>query len=166
MLKILSALALTALAAGPLGCASNPAARTRTPDEKAVMVVVHQFVDGFNAGNTARVLATCADQMSILDEFPPHEWHGAGAGSRWISDYDADAKKNGITNGIVELGAPLHIDVTADHAYVVAPADYVFKLKGTPTRESGAMFTLTLEKATAGWRITGWAWTKGQLPPG
>ena len=66
------------------------------------------------------VAATCADQAFIIDEFPPHEWHGAGACAKWMDDYDADAKKNGITDGIVTLGVPLHVDVTADRAYVAS----------------------------------------------
>jgi len=77
-----------------------------------------------------------------------------------MSDYDLDAKKNAITDGIVTLGNPRHIDVTADRAYVVAPADYTFKKKGTLVEETGSMFTFALQKGAAGWRITGWAWAK------
>jgi hypothetical protein len=53
--------------------------RDAAADKTAVMVAVRQFVDGFNKGNTKTALAACADQASIIDEFPPHEWHGAGA---------------------------------------------------------------------------------------
>ena len=52
---------------------------------------------------------------------------------------DADAKKNGITNGIVTLGAPLHVDVTADRAYVVVPANYKFQQKGKSVQETGSL---------------------------
>ena len=124
------------------------------------MVPVHQFVDGFNKGDTKTAAAACADQTSIIDEFPPHEWHGAGACAKWMNDYDADAKKNGITNGIVTLNKPRHIDITADRAYVVIPANYTFKKKGKPVKETGSILTLALQKGAAGWRITGWAWTK------
>jgi hypothetical protein len=144
------ALAVAILAAGPTGAS----------EKTDVMVPVHQFVDGFNKGDTKTAAAACSDQTSIIDEFPPHEWHGAGACSKWMDDYDADAKKNGITDGIVTLGTPRHIDVTADRAYVVVPANYTFKKKGTPVQETGSMFTFALGKGEAGWRITGWAWAK------
>jgi ketosteroid isomerase-like protein len=150
MHKILVALAVVLLAAGS-------AAATEKTD---VMVPLHQFVDAFNKGDIKAAVAQCAEQTSIIDEFPPHEWHGAGACSTWANDFDADAKKNGITDGIVTLGKPRHVDVTADKAYVVVPANYTFKQKGKPVKEMGSTLTVALQKAAAGWRITGWTWTK------
>jgi hypothetical protein len=130
------------------------------PAQTAVLATVHQFVEGFNKGDTKTLLATCADQTSILDEFPPHEWHGTGACAKWVSDFDADAKKNGITDGVVALSKPSHVDITADLAYVVIPANYTFKQKGKTVSEVGSIITLTLQKGQSGWRITGWAWAK------
>ncbi|TMH33416.1 MAG: hypothetical protein E6H66_12275, partial [Betaproteobacteria bacterium] len=69
MHKIFVVAAVAVLVAGPAGA-----------NEKTdVMVPVHQFVDGFNKGDIKSALAACAEQTSIIDEFPPHEWHGAGA---------------------------------------------------------------------------------------
>ena len=126
----------------------------------AVVAAVHQFVDGFNKGDMKIMAASCAEQASILDEFPPHEWHGAGACAKWAADYDADAKKNGITDGVVTISVPTHVDVTGDRAYVVVPANYSFKIKGRAVSEIGSVITLALQKSAGGWRITGWAWTK------
>jgi ketosteroid isomerase-like protein len=150
MNRILVVLAVTLLAAGPAGAT-----------EKAdVMASIHQFVDGFNKGDVKSALATCAEQTSIIDEFPPHEWHGAGACSTWANDFDADAKKNGITDTVVTLGTPRHVDITGDRAYVVVPTNYTYKQKGKPMKEIGSTMTLSLQKVAAGWRITGWAWAK------
>jgi hypothetical protein len=137
--------------------AVGPAAATEKTD---VMMPVHQFIDGFNKGDMKTALAACAEQTSIIDEFPPHEWHGAGACANWANEFDADAKKNEITDGKVTLGTPRHIDITADRAYVVVPANYTFKQKGKPVKEIGSTLTLALQKGAGGWRITGWAWTK------
>lgn len=150
MHKVLVALAVAVLAQGP----------TAASAQTDVMVSVHQFVDAFNKGDAKAAAAACADQTSILDEFPPHEWHGAGACSVWMNDYDSDARKNGITDGIVTLGNPRHVDVTADRAYVVVPASYTYKKRGTVVKEIGSTLTLALQKGEAGWRITGWAWGK------
>src|SRR4029453_9202429 len=117
--RIVIALPLAAFAAGPT-------AEAQTTD---VMATVNQFVDSFNKGDAATAAAACADQTSILDEFPPHEWHGPGACSTWMKDYDADAKANGITDGVVTLGDPRHVDVAGDRAYVVVPADFAYKMK-------------------------------------
>ena len=150
MHKIFVVAAVAVLVAGPAGA-----------NEKTdVMVPVHQFVDGFNKGDIKSALAACAEQTSIIDEFPPHEWHGAGACSTWAKDFDADAKKNGVTDGKVTLGSPRHVDVMADRAYVVVPANFTYKQKGKPAKETGSMLTISLQKAAAGWRMTGWAWTK------
>jgi hypothetical protein len=135
-------------------------AQTPGAVQTAVLASVHQFVDAFNKGDTKPLVASCADQTSILDEFPPHEWHGAGACARWVSDFDVDARKNGITDPVVTLRTPSHVDVTVDRAYVVIPANYSFKQKGKPVSEVGSIITLTLQKNPAGWRITGWSWAK------
>jgi ketosteroid isomerase-like protein len=147
--------ALVVLAAVILAAAPNALAQ-----QKDVMAPVHQFVDGFNKGDTKSALAACAEQTSIIDEFPPHEWHGAGACAKWADDYDANAKKDGITDGMVLLGKPRHVDVTGDLAYVVVPANYRFKQKGKPVSEIGSMLTIALQKGPAGWRMTAWTWTK------
>lgn len=135
-------------------------AQTPGSAHSAVLGSVHQFVDAFNKGDTKTLVAACADQTSILDEFPPHEWHGAGACAKWISDFDVDAKKNGITDAAVTLHSPSHVDITGDRAYVVIPVNYNFKQKGKPVSEVGSILTLTLQKSQSGWRLTGWAWAK------
>ena len=150
MNKILIALVVAVSAAGQTGASQ----------ETAVMSTVNQFVTSFNKGDTKTAAAACADQTSIIDEFPPHEWHGAGACSTWMNDYDADAKRNGITDGFVTLSKPRHIDITADRAYVVVPADYTYKRNGKPVKEADSMLTLALQKGAAGWRVTGWSWAK------
>ena len=137
--------------------AAHPAASS---EETAVMLPVRQFVDAFNKGDVKATTAVCSDITSIIDEFTPYEWHGAGTCTTWLHAYVADAKKNGITDGVVTLGTPQHVDIEAEHAYVVVPADYVFKMKGKAVKESGSLITISLRKSAAGWRMTAWAWGK------
>ena len=56
-----------------------------------VMATVNRFIDGYNKSDTKLLAAACADQTSIIDEFPPHEWHGPSACLTWFKDYDIDA---------------------------------------------------------------------------
>jgi hypothetical protein len=139
---------------------STAFAQTPAPNQPDVLKFITQFVDGFNKGDSKALIASCAAQSSIIDEFPPYEWHGAGACAKWLADYDTDAKKNGITDGIVTLGKPTHTDISGDRAYVVIPSDYSFKVKGKPEKEVGSMFTFALQKSAAGWHLTGWSWSK------
>jgi ketosteroid isomerase-like protein len=151
MQKASLVLALSILAAAPAAA----------EDKTDVMAIVHQFIDGFNKGDIKTAVAACADQASIIDEFPPYEWHGAGACSQWAADFDADAKKNGITPGAVTLGKTRHLDVTGDRAYVVVPTEYAFTQKGKAVHEKGATLAVALQKGAAGWRIVAWTWAKG-----
>ncbi len=137
-----------------LSTAGSAAASEQTD----VMMPIHQFVDGFNKGDAKSALAACAEETSIIDEFPPHEWHGAGACAKWANDYEANAKKDGITDGVVTLGKPRHVDVTGDRAYVVIPSNFAFKQNGKPMKETKAAFAFALHKGATGWRITGWSW--------
>jgi ketosteroid isomerase-like protein len=142
-----------------LGLVFTPQAPAAGPQNAAVMATINQFVDGFNKGDTKSALAACADQTSILDEFPPHEWHGAGACARWMADYEANARKDGITDGVVKLTGTRHLAVSGDRAYVVALANYDWKQQGKPMKQTGATFTFVLQRTAAGWRITGWTWS-------
>jgi ketosteroid isomerase-like protein len=150
MNKVSIALAAALLAAGQTAAAQQP----------DVMVAVRQFTDAFNKGDIKAVVAACTDQTSIIDEFPPFEWNGPGSCAKWAADYESDAKKNGITDGIVTLGTPKHVDVAGDRAYVVIPSNYSYKQKGKPMQETGSFWTFVMQKGAAGWRIAGWSWGK------
>lgn len=144
-----AALSLAALAfAAPLGAAQNP----------GVMVPVNLFVDGFNRGDAKIAASACAPSASIIDDFPPHQWQGANACANWFAAYNAMARKSGISDGVVTLGHPWHVDVTGDRAYVILPANFTFKQHGKAQNDNGSVFTVVLSKLPEGWRITGWAW--------
>lgn len=132
----------------------------RASDTTDVMTTIGKFVDGFNKGDTAAIAATHADPVFIIDEFPPYVWQGSRAWMAWVLDFDAFAKKEGLTEAKVTLDKPKHIDIVGDRAYVVTPANMSFKVKGEPASETGSIFTLALHKTQAGWRITGWSWAK------
>jgi len=143
---------IIALTVGMLSAAGSGAS-----ENTDVMAVVNQWSDAFNRGDTKSILATCAEETSILDDVPPHEWHGVGACAKWIADDVAYDKKNDITHAVATFGAARHIDITADRAYVVAPANFTYAQKGKQVKET-AVVTMTLQKSASGWHITGWAW--------
>lgn len=62
MRKVLAIIALMCLSAGPAAAS----------DQTDVMAAVRVFVDAFNKGDTKALTTMCADQTSIIDEFPPH----------------------------------------------------------------------------------------------
>jgi len=133
---------------------TGPAAAT---DKGDVMSVVHGWVAAFNKGDMQAMAAQCADQASIIDDFAPHVWTGAGACTRWSSDFQQFVKSTASTNPKVTIGKPWHLDVATDLAYVVAPTTYSFKQKGKPVQQDGVL-TVALQKGPTGWRMIGWAW--------
>jgi ketosteroid isomerase-like protein len=147
MYRIWMALTAGILLAGPAAAA----------DKTDVMSVVHHWAAAFNKGDMQSMAATCADQASIIDDFPPHVWTGAGACAKWASDFQDFVKTTGSSDPAVTVGKPWHVDVTADLAYVVAPTSYTFKQKGTPVQQGGVV-TIALQKGSTGWQVIGWAW--------
>src|SRR5258707_13797429 len=94
--------------------ATVSSAQTPGSAQTAGLASVHQFADGFNKGDMKMLLAACAGQTSILDEFPPHDWHGAGAGAKGVADFDAVAEQNGLTEGFVNHGNRRDVQYPAD----------------------------------------------------
>jgi hypothetical protein len=74
--KVVIAVAIAVVGAGPVVASQ----------EADVMTPVRQFVDGFNKSDIEMAQAACADQTFIVDDFPPHEWRGSGAISKWFHD--------------------------------------------------------------------------------
>jgi ketosteroid isomerase-like protein len=140
-----------------LGACLLIAAPVAATDKTDVMAVIHQWVNDFNKGDMKSMVTACTDQSSIIDDFPPHEWHGAGTCAKWAGDFQVFIKSAQITSPAVVVGKPRHIDVAGEAAYVVAPATFSYRQKGKPLKES-ATVTLALQKGNDGWRITGWAW--------
>lgn len=140
---------------------SMPVAGTAAASEPDdVMKIVRQWVDSLNKGDVQMAIAACAPQTAIVDEFPPYEWHGEGTCAKWATELAAYNKSLGLTDGVVTLKKPRRVDITGDRAYVVAPTDFHFKENGKDGAEIGALFTVALQKGPAGWRITGWAWSR------
>ncbi|TWB44001.1 nuclear transport factor 2 family protein [Nitrospirillum pindoramense] len=125
-----------------------------------VMKTVNQWVDSLNQGDVATAIAACAEETSIVDEFAPFQWHGKGTCAQWAAALAAFNQSIGLTDGVNKLRKPWRVDIEAERAYVVVPADFHYKLNGKPGAEIGAIFTVALRREAAGWRISGWAWSR------
>lgn len=132
--------------------AAGPAVASEKSD---VIAEVHKFVADFNKGDMKAMVADCADQAAIVDEFAPCVWQGASARSDWSNGNDAYNKQNGITDGVVTLDKVRHVEVTGDRAYVAATASHTYKQNGKKAAEIGSSWAVALQKIAAGWRIVG-----------
>src|SRR5579859_1461791 len=77
--------AMRIVIAGLVACvALAHAACAATSDD--VVRPIHQFIDGFNRGDTASGFAAYASgPVSIIDEFAPHLWVGPDAARTWAA---------------------------------------------------------------------------------
>ncbi|MEO7275902.1 MAG: nuclear transport factor 2 family protein [Vicinamibacterales bacterium] len=141
-------------------CVLTAATASAQAPAAGVMAPIQKFVDTFNKGDLAGAASThaAAADLVIVDELAPFAWHGVGAFTAWSAALDADAKKQGITEPSVKIGAPTRTEMSGDMAYVVVPVVYSFKLKGVAMTERAQM-TYVLKKGPSGWLIHGWTWT-------
>jgi hypothetical protein len=128
-------------------------------DKTDVLASVKQLADSQNKEDMKAFVAACAPQAAIVDEFAPFVWQGATACSDWWNANDTNNKQIGSTDGILTYGKPWHVTVTGDRAHVVLPAKFTDREKGKKVVES-AVWTVSLQKGAAGWRMTGSTWAQ------
>ena len=137
-------------------------AATFASDKTDVVDAVNRYLSNLDANKIQTAVAMCEPDVSILDEFPPHAWHGPTACADWWKGLLAYNEKSSITDGEATLGKTWTVEVTGDRAYFVAPMTYTYKQNGKPVKES-ASFAVALKRTQAGWRITSWAYSKQTL---
>jgi SnoaL-like domain len=144
-----------------LVCTIGPRA-TFASDKTDVVDAVNRYIANLETDKIQTAVAMCDPEVSILDEFPPHAWHGPTACADWWKALLAYNEKSGITDGEATLGKPWTVDITGNRAYFVAPMTYAYKQNGKSVKES-ASFTVALKRTQAGWRITSWTYAKQTL---
>lgn len=83
------------------------------------MMIVRQYINAFNRGDTKAMAAAFAVPGSILDGMAPHVWHGRTATENWYRDLLVEGEHAGASGHVVTLDEPWHVNVTGDSAYVV-----------------------------------------------
>ncbi|MBO9517494.1 MAG: nuclear transport factor 2 family protein [Porphyrobacter sp.] len=126
------------------------------------LATVQRYVDAFNVGDLAGMVACFAIEGSILDGMAPHLWLGGSAPSDWYRDVLEEGEHLGAGGYFATLGEPAHNVVTGDAAYLVVPAAMTFDLRGQRITQTGATFTFALKQEGGEWRIAAWAWAKGK----
>ena len=122
------------------------------------MLAVHRFVEAFDDDDVALMQATCADETSVVDDFPPYQWTGPAATTRWYRDMAAMAGKYGMSDWSVTVAEPRQLMVSDGLAYVVVPVAARWLEGGTPADRTG-FFTAALRELADEWRISAFTWT-------
>lgn len=123
-----------------------------------VMAVVAKAVGSFNKDDAKTWEAQCAPSTYIISNIAPYQYSTTCAD--WWSAHAVADKKAGVSDEIVTLETPWHVETTGDRAYVAVPANFTYKQKGKTIKTVGNVLTVTLQKAASGWLMTGWAWSQ------
>lgn len=126
--------------------------------ETGPMVAVHRFVEGFNNDDVGLAQAACAGETSIIDDFPPYQWTGDGATTRWYRDMAGMAAQYGMSDWSVRLEETRHLIVSDGLAYVVAPVEARWLEDRAPAARTGYL-TAALRKRAEEWCISALSWT-------
>lgn len=127
------------------------------------MVAVRAYVEDLHRVRTHRGHRRRIARVERLDGMAPHVWQGPTAAEDWYADALAEGEHLGVTDYCIRLAEPRHVDVTGENAYVVVPATFSYKVRGTPVDQTDAVFTVALRTVAGGWRLTAWAWSKGNM---
>jgi SnoaL-like domain len=128
------------------------------PPEDGPLESVRQFIAGFNNNDVELAQAACAEENSIIDDFPPHAWIGAAATTRWFGDMARIGTEFGMSEPHVTLAESPDVIVSDQGAYVTVAIDVRWLQDGAPATRAGFL-TLALRDSAAGWRISALAWT-------
>jgi hypothetical protein len=104
------------------------------------------------------VVALCAPDAVVVDDFGQHLWKGPSACSNWMMALGVYMSAHNMTAPSLKFGEPWQITVDQRAAYVVVPATFGFKVKGKDGTLDG-IWTWSLKKTDAGWKINAMAWT-------
>jgi len=129
-------------------------------DSPGPAAVVKSLADAGNRGDWDTVKAMVADDVVIVDDLPPYEWHGPETPQTFLDAVGAFNKARGRTDG---KGAGLTItrtEIDGDGAYVVLRYTYTFREHGRRFAEEGSQ-AYTLHNGSNGWKVTGIAWVSG-----
>ena len=148
---------------------ATPAICSASPSSDAINTV-RLAINALNHGDMSAYVALCGSPVYIIDTFDPYLIGGATGCTDWWKARAAYNKSAQITSLTAGMGAPWHVFVSGDNAYVSAPIDYHYNQKGQTMRETGSTLAVTLTKGKGpnGWLITGWAHAKHlemQAPP-
>ena len=127
-------------------------------DRDDILSLIQQGIDSFNKGDPAAAAPHFLKSPVIIDDLPPYHFRGPTAMSDWGKSYDADSKKNAITEPSMKLLQVADVEISGTHAYVAWPAIYSFKQAGKPTQQDCSI-TVVLQKIDRDWRVDVWVWT-------
>ena len=132
--------------------------------DKAVVASISELVAAVNRGDQPAALAHFTPDATITEDVAPYRWQGPDAGAGWMKAMFENSQKAGMTEVVMTLGAPTHVQVEGDRAYAVMPGALTLKGKGQTLHATGVL-TFALQKTANAWRIGLMSWGGEPIHP-
>lgn len=141
-----------------LGCAAPAAAQMKPPPpDPALAALPGKIVAIMNSSNPGALQTMCAANATIVDEFPPYLWTGAGSCAKYTTAFKgflAQAKLTGLSGGVT--GTP-YTDSSGNNGYVTAHIHFTGKMAGKPAVDDG-WWAIVAVKSGGTWKIASISW--------
>jgi ketosteroid isomerase-like protein len=125
----------------------------------AVLAPIATLVRTSNTGDRAAFLKLFTPDAAVVDNFAPYRFAPPNGPAKWYDGFGADAAASGSTDGVISTRTPKYVHVTGDHAWIVMPTEYRYKLKGKPELETGSL-VFTESRLHGTWLITSMSWAE------
>ena len=124
------------------------------PDE-AMLAPVRRLAHFMTTLDDSFLADVFADDLTIVENFAPYLFRGAGAAQEWRAGFREHART--LSDLVPEFEAAQEFSRTGETVYFVLPTCWNGKSHGQPFTEKGAWsFILTFR--TGDWRIAAYAW--------
>ncbi|HEV2740522.1 MAG TPA: hypothetical protein VGU66_18325 [Candidatus Elarobacter sp.] len=127
------------------------------PPDPALAALPAKMVAALTTNDATALRAACAPTSTVVDEFAPYSWSGADTCVRWSAAFKTFMRQVKMSDPKGTVAPHPFIDVTGNHAYVVAKVKFVAMMSGKPVSEEGT-WAFVLAKSGAAWKITSLAW--------
>ncbi len=98
-----------------------------------------------------------ASGSTIVDNFPPYLFEGAGAQKRWWLGFKAHAHAGNLAKLHASFGAPHDFDRSVERVFFTLPTTWTGFSHGKRFTERGG-WAFVLVREPMGWRIKSYAW--------
>jgi ketosteroid isomerase-like protein len=132
-------------------------AQSPPPADPALLALPEKLSTAMFAVDTATLRANCAAKATVVDEFPPYSWKGDDACVRWATAFKAFIAQAKLSGFQTTIAPKPFIDVSGDHAYMVAQVTFTAMMAGKRVPDVGT-WTFVLAKSGTAWKITSLAW--------
>lgn len=119
--------------------------------------LLESFWKALDDGDMDAARKLTADDIILIDAFPPHRWSGPDAFDRWIGDLARYSSRQAIIRSQTTLRATSRFIIGDKAAYIVVPAIMTAD-RDTDLMTQQGVITMAMRETAEGWRVAGMSW--------